>query len=174
MAFPDYGAPKQNNFAGMLDGSYWTNNLMPSANDLMFGQSASPSFNPMDVPVIDKSTFASADRLRELGLDATGNPIKTDSLSLGQKFGVGLGALQTLGGLYLGYNQLKLGQKSLANDIRSFNANYNAQRDLTNAAMYDRNVRRNLELGQSMPEAKTTAQQYVDARGIKALSDKAG
>jgi len=110
--------------------------------------------------------------MQNAGLDTAG--VVTPEMSLGQKFGVGLGALQTLGGLYLGYQQMQLGKKSLAENIRAFNANYNAQRDLTNAAMYDRNVRRNLELGQTMPEAQTTAQSYVDARGIKALSDKAG
>jgi len=128
------------------------------------------------IPVIDKSfnTDLSPEQLKALGYGADEFNVETPEMGFMDYGKLGLSAIGTLGNLALGFKGLKLGEKGLAQSIQAFNANYNAQRDLTNAGMYDRNVRRNVEMGQSLDDARSNAQGYVDARGIKALSDKAG
>jgi len=102
------------------------------------------------------------------------NPQSWSEMNFSDQLGTGLSALQTLGSLYLGSQQLKLGRKSLAEQIRSFNANYDAQRQLANATMFDKQQRMNRELGGSYNQASDRAQQYVDTRGIKELSNLGG
>ena len=85
------------------------------------------------------------------------------------KFNAGLGAFGSLGGLYLGKNQLDLGKKQLGQNIRAFETSYNAQRDQANEALFDRQRFRARQAGLSPEEANAQAQSYVDSRGIKSL-----
>lgn len=80
--------------------------------------------------------------------------------------------LQGAGAIMDGYNgwqQTKLQRKSLADNMKMMMANYNAQRSMFNAGMYDKNVRRNVEMGQSLADAQSNAQAYVDKRGIQSV-----
>ena len=159
----------------------WLNNFQKGVDSYAFsGSSITPqNMNVLDAKAIDGLTAAFNQGTPGLGgstaIPSAGyNPQSWSDMNMTDKLGSGLSALQTLGSLYLGSQQLKLGRKSLAEQIRSFNANYDAQRQLANATMFDKQQRMNRELGGSYNQASDRAQQYVDTRGIKELSNLGG
>lgn len=101
---------------------------------------------------------------------ANGAKTDTGDMSWGDWGNLGLKAFESFSNYNNQKSQMDILREGIASNERQFANNYNATRDLTNAGIYDKNVRRNIEMGQDLNTARTNSQAYVDERGIKALA----
>jgi hypothetical protein len=77
--------------------------------------------------------------------------------------GLALGAAQGVGNLFMGMQQYGLAKKTLAENQRQFNMNWDAQRSTTNASLSDRQAARVA----SNPGAYQSVSDYMGQYGIK-------
>lgn len=75
-----------------------------------------------------------------------------------------LGAAQTLGGAYMGMKQYGLAKKTLEENKKQFQMNYDAQRSTTNAALADR---QNARLAGNGGTGFESVASYMDKYGVK-------
>ena len=85
----------------------------------------------------------------------------------GGALSTGMGALGTVGQLYLGAKQAKLSGDQFNWQKNAFDREYDSKRTLVNDEMFGREVLRNREQGMSQDEATLAADKYVADRGVK-------
>jgi len=87
----------------------------------------------------------------------TKNGMKTQGM-----FDMGLGAAQGLLGAYLGFQNLGIAKDTLNQNKRAFDLNFNAQRNLTNSRLADRQAARVA----ANPTAYASVADYMKTNGI--------
>ena len=133
-----------------------TNNMSPAQQKLQ------SNFTPKN------TGFPSyADTTKYLnGMDNPGQTTEWGWGGEGGKAATLMSGIQTVGNLYMANEARKLGAADLDFRKQSFNDQYASQRSLVNDQLFDRQRRRNLELGMGSEAAGSAADEYVKNRGV--------